>query len=95
MPLVRYEDGPAVYLRKTSRIEKPKATSAQTKADRNLLWLQAYEFGLHDPITGCTRPRSTWEIARIWKAPIRTVQHGISSAIRLRNRIRDAIDRDD
>lgn len=92
MPLVRFWDGPAVYLRKTRISEKPKARPTQTKADRNLMWLQAYEVGLYDPITGCTRPRSTWEIAQVWNAPIRTVQFGINSAKRLRNQIRTVID---
>lgn len=68
--------------------EIPKTSKTQARADRYLLWLQAYEYGIFDPITRCTRPRSVPEIARLWKTPIRTVRYGIQAAKRLQNQIR-------
>lgn len=62
-------------------------TARQSYNRRNAFWLFSQEVGMYDPALGHARPHTTEEIADVFRIGVRTVQLGIASARRVRDRV--------
>ena len=64
----------------SSRCRPLTFTAEQTVAERQAIWLHAYEVGIIDPRTGKIKRRKRCDIARIWGVSIATVRNGLRAA---------------